>query len=140
MDDETRQTKIRGIVGMCSASLTGHNNMVGVPLDGVDSYWLEFSFLHPMVLSRVAMPHMTPPIDRASDVPGAVAPGRAARVPGRSVDCQEFYDYVLATRGTTVDYLDEYDLMKVIDGMTAAFFQEGSKAGPAARRARGGGL
>ena len=128
MDDETRQTKIRGIVGMCSASLTGHNNMVGVPLDGVDSYWLEFSFLHPMVLSRVAMPHMTPPIDRASDVYLELwRQVGQPEFPGRSVDCQEFYDYVLATRGTTVDYLDEYDLMKVIDGMTAAFSKKAAK-------------
>ncbi len=132
MSAEQRRISVARISQYATASLTGNNNMVGVPLDGVDSYWLEFSFLHPMVLERVAMPHMTPPIDRESDVYLELwRQVGQPKFPGLGAGSDEFYHYVLATRGTTVDYLDDYGLMEVIDKAGTAF---GRKAALLAQR------
>ncbi len=123
MGPEERRRAVFSISMWVKSSLTGnHCDMVGVPLDGVDSYWLEFSFLHPMVLERVAMPHMTPPIDRESDVYLELwRQVGQPKFPGLGAGSDEFYRYVLATRGTTVDYLDDYGLMEVIDRAGATF-------------------
>jgi hypothetical protein len=45
-----------------------HNNIIGIPLDGVDSFYIPPSHAHPRVLSRYVMPHMTPAINVNSDV------------------------------------------------------------------------